>query len=266
MNGKVVTAPGLSKMKARGERISMVTAYDYAWARLADEAGMDMILVGDTLGMVVLGYDSTLQVTMEDMIRHTKAVTKGAKRALVVADMPFMSYQVSVEDAVRNAGRLISEAGAHAVKLEGGDPTTLSTIHRLAEIGIPVVGHVGLTPQSVYAFGGFKTQGKDSESAERILNEALELQSAGACAIVLEKIPFELAAEITRNLTIPTIGIGAGPHCDGQVLVMHDMLGLYDKFVPSFVKQYANLWQTVLEAFQTYSEEVKEGKFPGSGE
>lgn len=261
MSSKKVTAPGLMEMKARGEKISVLTAYDYACGRLVDESGIDVALVGDSLGMVVLGYETTLQVTMEDMARHTAAVARGAKRALVVADMPFMSYQVSDEEAVRNAGRLVQEAGAQAVKLEGSDHIA-QVVRRIVDIGIPVMGHVGLTPQSVHQFGGFKIQGKDAENAERIRNEAVALQEAGAFAVVLEAIPAALAKEISESLAIPTIGIGAGPHCDGFVLVSSDMLGLYDRFVPSFVKQYANLWQVTLDAFKAYNSDIKGQLYP----
>ncbi|MCX8053166.1 MAG: 3-methyl-2-oxobutanoate hydroxymethyltransferase [Armatimonadetes bacterium] len=256
----VVTAPGLMEMKLRGEKISVLTAYDYAWGRLIDEAGIDVALVGDSLGMVVLGYETTLQVTMEDMVRHTAAVARGAKRAMVVADMPFLSYQVD-DDAIMNAGRLVVEGGAKAVKLEGGGEVA-EIVEKIVNVGIPVWGHIGMTPQSVHQLGGYRMQGKDADNAERIKREALELQEAGACAIVLELIPAQLAKEITASLEIPTIGIGAGPHCDGQVLVTHDVLGLYDRFVPSFAKRYANLWQITLKAFKAYNEDVKRGRFP----
>jgi 3-methyl-2-oxobutanoate hydroxymethyltransferase len=227
---------------------------------LIDESGIDVALVGDSLGMVVLGYETTLMVTMDDMIRHSAAVARGAKRALVVADMPFMSYQTSADDAIRNAGALM-QTGAGAVKLEGGEQVK-EIVKRLVDIGIPVMGHVGLTPQSVHQFGGFKIQGKDAENAERIRSEAMQLQEAGAFAVVLEMIPAALAKEISESLSIPTIGIGAGPDCDGFVLVSHDMLGMYDKFVPSFVKQYANLWQTTLDAFKSYDADIKERRYP----
>lgn len=261
MSSKRVTAPVLKEMKSRGEKISVLTAYDYVWGRLIDEAGIDVALVGDSLGMVVLGYDTTLQVTMADMLRHTAAVARGAKRAMVVADMPFLSYQVDDDEAVMNAGKLVAEAGAQAVKLEGAGPV-VKVVERIVSVGIPVWGHLGMTPQSVHQFGGYRMQGKDEENAERIKQQALELQRAGVCAIVLELIPAELAREITNMLEIPTIGIGAGPYCDGQVLVTHDMLGMYDKFVPSFVKQYANLWDTTLQAFKAYNDDVKSGRFP----
>lgn len=261
MDKQRVTAPSLMEMKARGEKISMITAYGYPWARLADEAGIDILLVGDSLGMVVLGYDDTLHVTMEDMVRHTAAVARGTSRALVVSDMPFLSFQVNEEEAIRNAGRLIREGGAQAVKMEGGEHI-LGAIRRIVDIGIPVMGHVGLTPQSVHQFGGYKMQGKDAENAERIRLEAMALQDAGVFAVVLEAIPAALAREITTALAVPTIGIGAGPDCDGHVLVSHDMLGLYDKHVPSFVKQYANLRQVTLDAFRAYNADIKEGRYP----
>lgn len=261
MSSRRVTAPELLEMKSRGEKISMLTAYDYPSGRLVDEAGLDVALVGDSLGMVVLGYDNTLQVTMEDMVRHTAAVARGVKRALLATDMPFLSYQVNDDEALRNAGRLVRDGGAQAVKLEGGERIA-ETVHRIVEVGIPVIGHVGLTPQSVHAMGGFTTQGMDASNAARIKRDALALQDAGVCAIVLEKIPAALAEDITRSLTVPTIGIGAGPKCDGQVLVMHDVLGLYDKFTPPFAKQYASLWQISLEAFKAYNEDVKQGRFP----
>ena len=260
--GKKVTAPELVKMKGRGEKIAMITSYDYCFAKLADEAGVDVILVGDSLGNVVFGDGNTLGVTMDNMARHTRSVSNAVQRALVLADMPFMSYQVSLEEALKNAGRLITEGGAAAVKLEGASEHDLTVISRLTEMGIPVVGHVGLTPQSVNVFGGFKTQGKDEASAKRIMSEAIKLQEAGCFAVVLEMVPAELAEEITKELTIPTVGIGAGPHCDGQVLVMHDMLGLYDGFRPSFVKLYADLAPAVRDAFGKYAKEVKGGEFP----
>ncbi|MGI6296731.1 MAG: 3-methyl-2-oxobutanoate hydroxymethyltransferase [Armatimonadota bacterium] len=261
MEKKKITAPGLMEMKASGEKISVLTAYDYPSGRLIDESGIDVALVGDSLGMVVLGYETTLMVTMEDMIRHSAAVVRGAKRALVVADMPFMSYQVNAEQALCNAGRLMQEAGVDAVKLEGGHQV-LDAVRKIVDAGIPVMGHVGLTPQSVHQFGGYKMQGKDEENADRIRAEAVALQEAGAFAVVLEVIPAALAKEITETLAIPTIGIGAGPDCDGFVLVSHDMLGMYDKFVPSFVKQYANLWQTTLDALVKYNTDIKQLRYP----
>lgn len=260
MDRNRVTAAELGEMKSRGEKISALTAYDYVWGRLIDEAGVDIALVGDSLGMVVLGYETTLQVTMDDMVRHTAAVARGARRALIVADMPFLSYQANDDEAVRNAGRLLQEAGAQVVKLEGGS-RVVETIKRIVDTGIPVMGHVGLTPQSVHQLG-YRTQGTDAENADRIKREARALQQAGVCSVVLEKIPWTLASEITKMLTIPTIGIGAGPCCDGQVLVTHDVLGLYDKMTPPFAKQYANLWQITLDAFKSFNKEVKDGAFP----
>ncbi len=261
MDKNAVTAPGLTEMKSRGEKISVLTAYDYAWGRLIDEAGIDCALVGDSLGMVVLGYENTLQVTVEDMLRHTAAVARGAKRAMVVADMPFLSYQVDDDDAIINAGRLVAEAGARAVKLEGGGEVA-EIVEKIVNVGIPVWGHVGMTPQSVNQLGGYRMQGKDAENAERIKCEALQLQQAGACAVVLELIPAALAREITASLVIPTIGIGAGPDCDGQVLVTHDILNMYDRLTPSFAKQYADVWLATLDAFRAYSQDVKSGRFP----
>ena len=255
-----VTAPELMAMKARGEKICVLTAYDYPTGRLVDESGIDVALVGDSLGRVVLGYDSELPVTMEDMVRHAAAVARGVRRALVVADMPFMSYQVSDEDAMRNAGRLISEAGVEAVKLEGG--RAAGAIRKIVDIGIPVFGHVGLTPQSVHGMGGLKIQGRDQANAERIKQEAAVLQDAGVCAIVLEGIPGRLAKEITESLAVPTIGIGAGPSCDGYVLVSHDILNMYEKLKPSYVKQYADVWRMTLDAFSAYNNDVKQGRFP----
>lgn len=256
-----VTAPMLKEMKSRGEKITMLTAYDYPTANIAEEAGVDVILVGDSLGMVVLGFDDTLSVTMEMMIHHTAAVTRAAKRALVVADMPFMSYHISTEVAVRNAGRLLQAAGAQAVKLEGGS-AMIPTIERLTQIGIPVIGHLGMTPQSVHQFGGFRVQGKDEADALRIEQDARALQEAGVSALVLELVPGELAKRITRELDIPTIGIGAGPFCDGQVQVVHDIIGLYDKYIPKHAKQYANLKAEMFDAMRSYVEEVRNGEFP----
>lgn len=246
-------------MKARGEKISVLTAYDYPGGRLVDEAGIDVALVGDSLGRVVLGYDSELRVTMEDMIRHTAAVSRGTQRAFLVADMPFMSYQASLEEGVQNAGRLVAEGFAQAVKLEG--TSALETIRKIVEIGIPVMGHVGLTPQSVNVLG-LRQQGKDEKNAQRIMDEAVALEQAGVCSIVLEAIPSKLAADITSRLTIPTIGIAAGPDCDGQVLVAHDMLNMFDKLKPRHAKQYADVWQVTLDAYKAYNKEVKEGSFP----
>lgn len=250
----------LTKKKA-GQKITMLTAYDYPFANFVDEAGIDMILVGDSLSMVIQGNDTTLPVTIEEMIYHTKIVAKATKRAMVVADMPFMSYQISIEEATRNAGRLVKEAGAHAVKLEGGREI-LGQIKAITEAEIPVIGHLGLTPQAVLRMGGYKLQGKLPEQANRIKEDALMLQDAGVVAIVLEVIPSELAKEITKSLEIPTIGIGAGPYCDGQVLVLHDLLGLFERFTPKFVKKYAHIRDDILKAIKQYKEEVEKGVFP----
>jgi 3-methyl-2-oxobutanoate hydroxymethyltransferase len=256
-----VSIHDLKGMKKRGERIAMLTAYDYPTARLVDEAGVPVILVGDSLGMVVLGYDSTLPVTIDDMIHHTKAVVRGSQHAHVVADMPFMSYQAGPEDALRNAGRLMQEAGAQSVKLEGGK-TVAETVRRLVEAGIPVMGHIGLTPQSLHQFGGYKVQGKTPAAAVKLINDARALDEAGAYAIVLETIPAALAKLITERVSVPTIGIGAGPQCDGQVQVLHDMLGLYPDFVPKHAKQYAHLAEDTSRAVREYVAEVAEGRFP----
>uniref|UniRef100_A0A7C4AKC5 3-methyl-2-oxobutanoate hydroxymethyltransferase n=1 Tax=Thermodesulfovibrio aggregans TaxID=86166 RepID=A0A7C4AKC5_9BACT len=256
------TVMDLLNKKAERQKITMLTAYDYPFAHLVDEAGIDMILVGDSLSMVVQGNETTLPVTMDEMIYHTKIVVRSTKRAMVVGDMPFMSYQTSVEEAVRNAGRFVKEAGAHAVKLEGGREI-LPQVKAITEAEIPVISHVGLTPQAILRIGGYKLQGKLPEQAERIKEDALGLQEAGAVAVVLEVIPSELAKEITEILHIPTIGIGAGPHCDGQVLVLHDLLGLFEKFTPKFVKKYGNLRESILEAIKQYKEEVEKGVFPG---
>ena len=243
------------------EKMSMLTAYDYSTAKLIDEAGINAILVGDSLGMVCLGYEDTLSVTMEDMIHHSKAVAKGAKNALVVTDMPFMSYQTSVYDAVVNAGRLVKEGRAQAVKLEGGVEFK-EHIKAIVDASIPVMGHIGLTPQSVNAFGGFKVQGKDEEAARKLIADAKAVEEAGAFAVVLECVPAKLAALISSKISIPTIGIGAGAGCDGQVLVYQDMLGMFSDFTPKFVKRYGNVGDYMKEAFRKYSEEVKDGVFP----
>lgn len=256
-----VTVPEIERMKQGGEKITVLTAYDYSFARILDEAGIDILLVGDSLGSVIQGQDSTLPVTLDEMIYHTRAVVRGRKRALVVSDMPFLSFQVSVEEAKRNAGRFLQEGGAEAVKVEGG-VRMLETIEAIVRIGIPVMGHVGLTPQSIHQFGGYKVQGKEKEQKEAILQDALAVEEAGAFSIVLEGVPMELAQEITRRLSIPTIGIGAGAHCDGQVLVVHDMLGLFDKYAPKFVKKYADVKEVMAEAVKSFIAEVREGKFP----
>lgn len=255
------TTATFKKAKEEKQKITMLTAYDYSFAKLMDEAGINSILVGDSVGMVCLGYEDTLPVTMEDMIHHTKAVARGAKTALVVADMPFMSYQTSVYDAVVNAGRLIKEGGAQAVKLEGGFEVT-EQIKAIVDASIPVVAHIGLTPQSVNAFGGFKVQGKSEAAAQKLLDEARAVEKAGAFAVVMECVPAKLAAKITEELSIPTIGIGAGAGCDGQVLVYQDMLGLFSDFTPKFVKQFANVGEIVKGAFEGYIREVQEGTFP----
>ena len=262
MNKDKVTTVSLLQKKQKGEKITALTAYDFSTARLLDEAGVDIALVGDSLAMVVLGYDSTLPVTMEDMLYHTKAVARGVQQAMVVGDMPFMSYQINVEQAVENAGRFLQEAGAHAVKLEGGLPMA-ETIRRIVDVGIPVMGHLGMTPQSVHKFGGFTVQGKIESEAERILNDAKALEEAGVFSIVLELVPKELAKRITESVSVPTVGIGAGPYCDGQVQVTNDLLGLYGEFHPKHAKRYANLAEATLQAFKSYVEEVKSGKFPG---
>lgn len=258
MKNTVVT---FKEAKQKNEKLSMLTAYDYSTAKIIDEAGINGILVGDSLGMVCLGYEDTLSVTMEDMIHHTSAVTRGAKNTLVVADMPFMSYQTCVYDAVVNAGRLIKEGRAQAVKLEGGIEVC-DKIEAIVKASIPVMGHIGLTPQSVNAFGGFKVQGKGEEAAKKLIDEALAIEKAGAFAVVLECVPAKLAAIISEKLSIPTIGIGAGVNCDGQILVYQDMLGLFSDFTPKFVKKYENLGEKMNIAFRKYIEEVKDGVFP----
>jgi len=258
---KPVRVPDLRKMKSEGVKISVLTAYDANMARLLDRAGIDVILVGDSLGMVVLGYETTLPVTMDMMIHHTQAVRRGANRALIVADMPFMSYQVTPEEAIRNAGRLIQEGGAAAVKLEGGRPV-VDVVRRLTDMGIPVMGHLGLTPQSVNTLGGFRRQAQDQDSAAELLGDAKALEKAGAFSIVLESIPAALGKQVSASIQIPTIGIGAGPHCDGQVLVSYDAFGLFDGVVPPFVRQYAQLGENLMSAARSYIEDVRTGRFP----
>ena len=265
MEQKKVTVPDVTRMKAAGERITMVTAYDYAFARLLDEAGVDVLLVGDSLGMVVQGLETTLPVTLDEMIYHTRAVVRGARRAQIVGDMPFMSYQTSPEDALRAAGQLMKQGGAEAIKLEGGAQHA-ELIRRLVVSGIPVMGHIGLTPQSYYQLGGFKVQGRDATSAERLLEDARVLEEAGAYAIVLEGIPLEVAARITAEVSVPTIGIGAGPHCDGQVLVIYDLLGMNEEFKPKFVKRYENFAVRIRTAVDEFIDEVKNGRFPSEDE
>ena len=258
---KRLRLPDLYSKKRRSEKIAMLTAYDYAMARLLDRAGIDILLVGDSLGMVVLGYETTLPVTLDAMVHHTRAVSRGVARALVVADMPFLTYQISIEEALRNAGRLMQEGGASAVKIEGGG-AAIEAAARLVESGIPVMGHLGLLPQSVHQLGGFRQQATHQKDADRLLADAQALQEAGAFAVVLESIPASVAETVTAHLHIPTIGIGAGPHCDGQVLVSYDMLGLSQDSVPPFVRRYADLGDLILSAAQAYAEDVRAGRFP----
>ncbi len=256
-----ITINQIKAMKRKGEKIAMLTAYDYSTARLVDEAGIPLILVGDSLGMVMLGYESTIPVTMDDMVRHTAAVVRGTKRTLVVGDMPFMSYQMNETETLRNAARLIQDAGAQAVKLEGG-VTVASTVKRIVECGIPVMGHIGLTPQSINQLGGYKIQGKTEQAARRLLEDARALEEAGAFAVVLETVPAPLSTLISQKIKIPTIGIGAGNGCDGQVQVIHDMLGSFTDFVPKHAKQYANLAGVISGAVKQYLAEVTDGSFP----
>lgn len=261
---KRVTVPAVRAMKAQ-QRIGMITAYDFPSAKVADAAGADIILVGDSLGMVVLGYPDTLSVTVDDMLHHTRAVARGVTRALVVGDMPYLSYHVSIEESVRNAG-LFLQAGAQAVKVEGGKPSRIRTIEAMLDAEVPVMGHIGLTPQSVNALGGFMLQGKHAEDARRLIDEAKELERVGCFALVLECVPAELAAFITERIGIPTIGIGAGPRCDGQVLVFHDVLGMYDGHTPKFVRKYANIGGEMQDALSHYLADVRSGAFPNDAE
>ncbi|MGI6065309.1 MAG: 3-methyl-2-oxobutanoate hydroxymethyltransferase [Bacillota bacterium] len=261
MSKKKLTIPGMKAMKKAGKKFVMSTAYDYPSALLIEKTDIETILVGDSLGMTMLGYDSTVPVTMEDMIHHIKPVVKGAPNCFVVGDLPFGSYQISIEDAVKNAVRIMKDGGADAVKLEGGEAVA-ETVRVLVGAGIPVMAHIGLTPQTVSQLGGYKVQGRDAQSAKRIFEDAQILQEAGAFSVVLECVPAPIAKLITEKLSIPTIGIGAGADCDGQVLVFHDMLGLFDKFLPKFAKRYANLGPTIVEALSSYSEEVRTGRFP----
>jgi 3-methyl-2-oxobutanoate hydroxymethyltransferase len=256
-----VTISRIKEMKQKGEKIAMLTAYDYVTAKIVDEAGVPLILVGDSLGMVVLGYDSTIPVTLEVMLHHTKAVVRGTKNALVVGDMPFMSYQISIEEAIRNAGRFLQETGCQAVKLEGG-VTMADKVKKIVDCGIPVMGHIGLTPQSINQLGGHKIQGKTPETAGRLLEDAIALDKAGAFAVVLETVPAALATLISKKISIPTIGIGAGAGCDGQVQVINDILGSYTDFVPKHAKQYAKIAGIMADAISQYHNEVKSGKFP----
>jgi 3-methyl-2-oxobutanoate hydroxymethyltransferase len=261
MTPSAMTVPALVAMKRRGEKITMVTAYDYHSARVCDAAEVEAILIGDSLGMVIQGRDNTLAVTVEDVVYHTSLVRRAGPRALVVADMPFLSYQVSTSEAVANAGRLVKDGGAQAVKLEGGREF-LNTVGALSDASIPVMGHVGLTPQSIHRFGGYRVQGRGDDARKRILEDAQLLERAGCFALVLEGIPFELAGEITESLSIPTIGIGAGPRCDGQVLVFHDLLGIENQLHPRFVKQYASLNDVMIDAIAKFRSEVRSGAFP----
>jgi 3-methyl-2-oxobutanoate hydroxymethyltransferase len=256
-----VTVNQIREMKQKGEKIAMLTAYDYTTARIVDEAGIPLVLVGDSLGMVVLGYESTIPVTLEVMLHHTKAVVRGTKKAMVIGDMPFMTYTISTEEAMRNAGRFIQEAGCQAVKLEGG-VTVADKVKRIVACGIPVMGHIGLTPQSINAFGGYKIQGRTPEAATRLLADAVALEQAGAFAVVMETVPAPLAALITRKIGIPTIGIGAGAGCDGQVQVINDILGSFQDFVPKHSRQYARVAEVMAGAIAQYYHEVKSGEFP----
>ena len=259
--GKKITIRDIRAMKEAGEKIPMVTAYDYTTACQADQAGIPLLLVGDSLGMVVLGYDSTIPVTMEDMLHHSRAVSRGANRALVVVDMPFMSYQVDQSQALTNAGRLMQEGGAQSVKLEGGERLA-PTVAAIVGCGIPVMGHLGLTPQSIHGLGGYRAQGKAAHEAAQMIRDAHALEEAGAYALVLELVPTALAGLVSQRLSIPTIGIGAGPLCDGQAQVAHDMLGLYTQFMPKHAKRYAHLGETMADAFRAYAQEVQDGSFP----
>ncbi len=261
MDRKKVTILDLQRKKEKGEKITMLTAYDYPTAMLVDRAGIDIILVGDSLAMVVLGHESTVAVTMDEMIHHCKAVSKGARYPLLVGDMPFLSYQVTVEKAIANAGRFLKEGGMDVVKLEGGQEMA-ATVKAIVDAGIPVMGHIGLTPQSISKLGGYKVQGRDVAAARKLLDDAVALEEAGCFAIILEAIPDRVAKLITGRVSIPTIGIGAGRDCDGQVLVLHDMIGLFDRFTPRFVKRYTNIFPQVIEALESYRDEVLAGTFP----
>ncbi|MBI5057837.1 MAG: 3-methyl-2-oxobutanoate hydroxymethyltransferase [Nitrospirae bacterium] len=255
------TVQDFLKKKKEGKKITMITAYDYPFARIVDEAGIDAVLVGDSLGMVVQGLENTLPVTMDEMLYHTKMVARAVRSAMVIGDMPFMSYQTSISDAVKNAGRFLKEAGAAAVKLEGGAEIA-EHIKALTKSDIPVMAHIGLTPQSIHRMGGYKVQGKTDEAAKKLIEEAHIIEDAGAFSLLLEAIPMGLAKKITGELSIPAIGIGAGPHCDGQILVLHDVIGLFERFVPKFVKQYANMKEDALKAIKLYREEIEKGIFP----
>lgn len=262
---KRITTKTILAMKKKGEKIAMLTAYDYTTARLLDESGIDVILVGDSVANVVQGLETTIPVTVDEIIYHTKVVRRGVKRAMLVADMPFMSYQVDIKEAVKNCGRMLKESGAEAVKMEGGK-RIIPLIEQLVDIGIPVMGHLGLTPQSIYKFGTYEVRAKESAEAKQLLEDAKALDKAGVFAIVLEKIPNDLAAKVTKAVSCATIGIGAGPSCDGQVLVTNDMLGMNEQFKPRFVRQYANLTETMRNAFKSYSDDVKRNSFPSKKE
>ena len=263
-NPQKVTVRDLSEMKSRGEKIVVLTAYDYLFARLVDEGGADIVLVGDSLGQVVLGYDSTLPVTIEEMIHHARAVRRGVKRAMLVVDMPFMSFQVSAEETLRNAGRILKETGCEAVKIEGGDEQTADCVRALVRAGIPVMGHIGLTPQSVHALGGYRVQGREKADVARIQAEAKRLEEAGCFSIVLELMPSGLAGDISRSLRVPTIGIGAGPATDGQVLVLYDMLGLNDGFKPKFLRRFADIAEDTRGGIRTFADAVRDGSYPAA--
>ncbi len=262
MSRKKVTILSLKSKKEKGESITMLTAYDYPTGLLVDQAGIDIILVGDSLAMVVLGHENTVAVTMDEMLHHCKAVARGAKNPLLVGDMPFMSYQVDVKEAIRNAGRFLKEGGMDVVKLEGGRDMA-PTVKGIVDAGIPVMGHIGLTPQTISKLGGYRVQGKDIATAKALIDDGLALEEAGAFSLIMEAIPGPVARLITERVGIPTIGIGAGPDCDGQVLVTHDLIGLFDRFVPKFVKQYTNTFSTIIEALESYRDEVVAGTFPG---
>ncbi|HEY5648294.1 MAG TPA: 3-methyl-2-oxobutanoate hydroxymethyltransferase [Nitrospiria bacterium] len=259
-----ITVPEIIKRKKEGRKITMLTAYDFPFAQILDEAGIDLILVGDSLGVVVQGKDDTLSVTMDDMLYHTRIVSRAVNRGLVIGDMPFLSFQTGIEDTIRNAGRFL-QAGAGAVKMEGGKAVA-DRVAALTAMDIPVMGHIGLTPQSIHRMGGYKVQGRKKEMADQILTDAKAIERAGAFSLIIEGVPLDLGRRITREISIPTIGIGAGPHCDGQVLVLHDLLGLFDRFHPTFVRTFANLRGQVLDAARQYKEEVEKGKFPSDEE
>jgi 3-methyl-2-oxobutanoate hydroxymethyltransferase len=257
-----VTVPALQQKKKAGEKITALTAYDYPIAKIVDGAGIDVILVGDSVGMVVLGYENTIPVTMEEMIHHTKAVVRGTKRALVIGDMPYFSFHLTADETITNASRFLKEAGAQAVKIEGASPKRLELIEKLVEAEIPVMGHVGLTPQSIHHLGRFKVKGKAVDEARNIVTDALNLEKAGVFAVILECVPMELARIVTEKLKVPTIGIGAGPYCDGQILVFHDLVGFMNGYLPKFVKRYVHLHDTLMQAVQAYAADVLRGKFP----